>query len=523
MIAADFMFTPSATQPRQPLGSGYLDLRPLYRHGLALLILALALALRLAVLPPGYGLAFLTLYPATLLSYYLCGAGAGSATIVLGAIAGYMIQSTSFEQLNFDGKAVLATLLFVLLSGFMVLLLHRLQAIAAELRATLVAHELTESKYLQVLEAQSDVILQFDSGNTITYVNEAFCNMFGMNKEELIGHSWTPLPVEEDVDRVNAALAKLSPSHPVVIVENRVNTPRGVRWAQFINSASFDENGVLTSVQSVGRDFTERKELEQRLAESMAGFKDFYDNAPCGYYSLDRNGTIIAANKMTLGWLGMPESQVLGRRKITDFFTAEGRAVFEKNFPVFVKTGQVEGLEFDLVSEDGTTRRLRVSATAIYGEGGAFLMSRSVMNDVTELRRNKERLRQLTVEQDAMLNNELTGIVKLKDRRFVWVNEAMHRIFGYTSCELEGRSIRMLYLDEASFRAVGLAAYPVLFANSLYRTQLQMTHKDGHAIWVDLQGTLLSGDTGESLWMISDITEIKKSQTQIERVTCPAI
>lgn len=137
MIAADFMFPLSDAPPRQPLGSGYLDLRPLYRHGLALLILALALALRLAVLPPGYGLAFLTLYPATLLSCYLCGAGAGGATIVLGAIAGYMIQSTSFEQLNFDGKAVLATLLFVLLSGFMVLLLYRLQAIAAELRATL--------------------------------------------------------------------------------------------------------------------------------------------------------------------------------------------------------------------------------------------------------------------------------------------------------------------------------------------------------------------------------------------------
>lgn len=68
-----------------------------------------------------------------------------------------------------------------------------------------------------------------------------------------------------------------------------------------------------------------------------------------------------------------------------------------------------------------------------------------------------------------------------------------------------------------------LTLYPVLFANSLYRTQLQMTHKDGHAIWVDLQGSLLSGDTGESLWMISDITEIKKSQTQIERATCPAL
>ena len=506
--------------PRQWPGTGQLDAPLLNRSGLALLILLLAVGLRLTVLPSDYGSAFLTLYPATFLACYLCGAAVGGVTIALGAIAGYLIQSKSYGHLNFDGNAFLATLLFVLLSGFMVLLLHRLQVIASDLHARLMAHEGSESNYLQVLESQSDFIARFNAANTITYVNEAFCQMFGMTKEELIGHSWTPLPVEEDIDRVNAALAKLSPCNPVVVIENRVNTPRGVRWAQFINSASFDENGLLTSVQSVGRDFTERKELEERLVESVASFKDFYDNAPCGYYSLDQSGTIIAANKMTLGWLGATEGQVVGRRKMADFFTQEGRASFEKNFPLFVKNGHVEGLEFDVVSDDGAIHRLRVSATAIYGPDGAFLMSRSVMNDVTELRRNKERLRQLTVEQNAMLNNELTGIVKLKDRRFVWVNEAMHRIFGYAVGELEGQSIRMLYPDDASFHAVGLAAYPVVFENGLYRTQLQMLHKDGHVVWVDLQGSLLSGDRSESLWMISDITEIKKSQVQTEKLAC---
>lgn len=492
-------------------------LRPLQRHGLALLILALAVGVRFALLPPGYGLAFLTLYPAALLSFYLCGAGPGSSTILLGSVAGYLIQSQSFGQLRYDGDAFLATLMYALLSGFMVLLLHRLQSTTADLREALKAHELNEENYLQILECQSDAICRFNADNTITYVNDAFCALFGVPRAQLVGHSWTPLPVGADMAHVHAELSKLSPDRPVVTTESRVNTATGVRWGQFVNSASFDANGRLTSVQSVGRDITERKELEQRLAESMASFKDFYDNAPCGYYSLDPNGTIIAANRLILSWLGLPEAEVVGRRKISDFYTLESRALFSEKFPEFMRSGRVEGLEFDLVSEDGTQRRIRLSATAIYGDDGAFVMSRTVANDITELRRNKERLRQLAVEQEAMLNNQLTGIIKVKDRRFVWVNEAMHRIFGYDIGELEGHSLRMLYPDDSTFESVGAAAYPVVLANGLYRTQSKMVHKDGHAIWIDLQGALLSGDTGETLWVISDISEIKRAQENTEQ------
>ena len=40
--------------------------------------------------------------------------------------------------------------------------------------------------------------------------------------------------------------------------------------------------------QSVGRDVTERRQLEAELAQASERFQDLYDNAPCGYYALDR-------------------------------------------------------------------------------------------------------------------------------------------------------------------------------------------------------------------------------------------
>lgn len=501
-----------ASRPWQ--GQGRLNLDPIYRHGLALLILSVAVAVGLAVLPPGHGLTYLTLYPATLLAFYVCGVVPGCVSIAVGGVVGYIIQSGSYSQWHIDGTAVLASLLFVLLSGFMCLLLQRLQAVNRDLGEQVLKSERIESSYLQVLEAQSDVIAQFEPDNTITYVNGSFCDFFGVTRDALIGQSWKPIPVEEDLDRVNAELALLTPGHSVVVIENRVNTPRGVRWVQFINKASFGARGELLFVQSVGRDITERKELEKRLADTMAGFKDLYDHAPCGYYSLDRNGTIISANEITLKWLGLPAEQVLGQKRMVDFFTHEGKKVFEANFPVFIRTGRISGIEFDLVSVDGTLRRMTVDASAIFDSDGAFVMSRSVMSDVTEMRSIERRLRKLTAEQEAMLNNELTGITKLSNRRFLWANAAMHRIFGYSTEELQGRSARMLYLNEASFQTVGSDAYPLLRSGGLYRAQLQMAHKDGHPICIDLQGAALAGEPDESIWVFTDITQLRKSLLQ---------
>ncbi|KQW51152.1 hypothetical protein ASD88_00360 [Pelomonas sp. Root662] len=121
----------------------------------------------------------------------------------------------------------------------------------------------------------------------------------------------------------------------------------------------------------------------------------------------------------------------------------------------------------------------------------------------------RARIALLAAERGAMLDNELVGMVKLRDRCEVWHNAALARLFGYGPGELSGRTSRLLYLDDESYAQVGLA-YQQLQEMSSYRTQLRMRHKDGSAVWIDLNGTALPN--GESLWLMIDITPIKRSE-----------
>lgn len=245
---------------------------------------------------------------------------------------------------------------------------------------------------------------------------------------------------------------------------------------------------------------------------------DLYDQAPCGYYSLDASGRFIKINATALAWMGCSAEEALGLLGPRDFFTPEGVAEFDAHFESFLASGQIGPLEFDLVCKGDTIRRVSVSATALRDAQGRFVRSRSVMYDVTELSQAKAQLRALNRQQEAMLNSELVGIARVKDRHAVWSNGTLERIFGYHPGELSGHVTRQLYLDDGSYEALGKAAYPVLEDGGTYRTQLQMRRKDGLPIWIDLSGVLVTPETRESMWLMLDITAMKEQHAEVERV-----
>lgn len=270
------------------------------------------------------------------------------------------------------------------------------------------------------------------------------------------------------------------------------------------------------AVRLVGafQDITQRKELELQLAAASARVQDLYDNAPCGYHSLDAQGVFLHVNATAASWLGCSREELVGKRQVVEFFTPEGQDQFRRHFTRFLSEERVEGLEFDLVAKAGVRRRVSVSATVVKDATGSFLMSRSVMFDITDLHHTRQALQQLAAVQAAMLDNELIGIVRLHDRRALWSNLALGRIFGYEPEELTGQPTRLLYLDDASHGSVGAAAYAALAAGDTYRTQLQMRRKDGSAIWIDASGMLMPTHPGESLWMMVDITPLKQAEAQ---------
>jgi PAS domain-containing protein len=60
--------------------------------------------------------------------------------------------------------------------------------------------------------------------------------------------------------------------------------------------------------------------------------RDLYDNAPCGYHSIDAAGLIVRINATELGWLGYARDEVVGRMQITDLMAPRWRGRFAAQF-----------------------------------------------------------------------------------------------------------------------------------------------------------------------------------------------
>ncbi len=56
--------------------------------------------------------------------------------------------------------------------------------------------------------------------------------------------------------------------------------------------------------------------------------EDLYENAPCGYISLQSNGRIFKANRTFATWLGYDAADLMGKR-LSDLLNIAGRIFFE--------------------------------------------------------------------------------------------------------------------------------------------------------------------------------------------------
>src|SRR5208283_5068221 len=77
------------------------------------------------------------------------------------------------------------------------------------------------------------------------------------------GHKFRPQIPDEDRECVRQFFEFLTPGHPVDTIEHRIITPDGsIRWQWWSDRAIFDNDGHIREYQSVGRDITEQKTLE---------------------------------------------------------------------------------------------------------------------------------------------------------------------------------------------------------------------------------------------------------------------
>ncbi|MDG6249777.1 PAS domain S-box protein [Methanocalculus sp.] len=135
-----------------------------------------------------------------------------------------------------------------------------------EIITTQTALRESEQRYQAVIENQSEFICRFKPDGTHILVNDAYARYFGTTKDQLLGENFSPNIHPEDSGKVNTFFASLTRDHPIGTIEHRIIMPDGeIRWQQWNDRAIFDEYGHIREYQSVGRDITEKKQMEETL------------------------------------------------------------------------------------------------------------------------------------------------------------------------------------------------------------------------------------------------------------------
>ncbi|MBW4682692.1 MAG: PAS domain S-box protein [Microcoleus vaginatus WJT46-NPBG5] len=302
----------------------------------------------------------------------------------------------------------------------------------------------SEARYLAILQDQTELIARALLDGTLTFVNEAFCRFSGKTREELIGSRYEPNVFEEDRENVTRLIKTLSVDNPVVVIENRVIAKgEEVRWTQWINRGIFDEEGRMVEFQGVGRDITERKEIEEVLRESEAMLSNIFDNAGAYIYMKDLNSRYTYVNRPILELFDCSKEEIIGADNFK-FFEAETAQRLRESDLQVIESGEVsQSQQVTTVKHSGEVHYYWAVKVPLKRADGSIYALCGISTDITELKRTEEALRhsESTLRSFFDSGSMLMGIVELYEDDILHLSDNLTaaRFFGTTPEQMKNR------------------------------------------------------------------------------------
>ncbi len=197
-------------------------------------------------------------------------------------------------------------------------------------------------------------------------------------------------------------------AHAMAVLKYDIRRPDGIfeerYWSPF-NKPVIDEKGELIYIINSVVDVTQLIRNEREILRANDEIKELYDQAPCGYFSVDSNIFIVNINQTLLHWLGYSGNEVVGKMKYEDLLTPKSRAAhlstFNEVFASYLENGYVNDLEYEFQRKDGTTFPALVNSIAVFDDNGNFVKSRSTVFNHTERKKAEERLKAANKELES--------------------------------------------------------------------------------------------------------------------------
>ena len=281
----------------------------------------------------------------------------------------------------------------------------------------------TEEKYRNLVENLKDWIFETDADLNIVFSNMHANEIF--NEGKIIGKNLrdfiSEVPEPAGIERTFEA----------VLLDSRI--------FEFSLNPIYKEN-KLSGYIGIGRDITEKKKAEERMAHLAAITEHSID----AIVSLDIDGNVVSWNKGAEVMFGYKAEEMIGK-PLAMLIPPELHDECGENFKKAIVEGYTKNIETIRIAKDGRKIFVDQTLTAIYNANGEITGFVAIMRDITEKKKNElklmeayEELKIKTAElrylanivensNDAIYSIDMNGIItswnKTAERLFGWKKE----------------------------------------------------------------------------------------------------
>jgi PAS domain S-box-containing protein len=272
------------------------------------------------------------------------------------------------------------------------------------------------------------------------------------------------------------------------------------------------------------------QKLESNSQSQAEELQQLYDLAPCGYHSLDRNGLYVRINQTELQMLGYTWNEIVGKIRFVQILTPDSQLKFQANFPAFKERGFVKDLEFEMVRKDNSTFPISLSATAICDDDGNFVMTRSIVIDISERKRGEIERKAIESELqksqhfvEQILNTipDRLSIFSIDERRIIYINRSLGGSLGYPPAEIEQMGDRIIDILRHPDEPNPADLIVALQDGEIREFEHRIRHFSGEWRWQCLRYTNFdrqpNGHVDRVLVIVHDITQSKQAELELQR------
>ena len=369
--------------------------------------------------------------------------------------------------------------------------------------------------FTSVFDSMGDAVIATDRNSNILIMNPQSEKLTGWSKEEATGKKITEVFKTIDEKTGEDLTYSLLKNRNKALGDTLINTQILIsRTGQKIyidknTELIKEENGAIRGVVLIFRDITEKRILQQRILDSEKKFRQIFDNTDDAVFLYDK-GICVDYN--------VKAGRYFGRKDV--YLTDIPLNLPQTSFEYIVSQIMLDKIgrgEFSIMTRAGSTIEADISRTSM--EISNKLMDLIVIHDITEKNKLANSLRQSEKQYRQLVELAEEGIWSINNNfETTFANPRMAALTGFTVSQMNGRQFYSFFYPE------DIKNFPKIGMKKLSRKNLsfeaRLIRRDRSSIFVHMTGSpLLSEADPGFIFVVSDITDIKKEQDEIRKLS----